>query len=303
MMDECISCFKLLSRDNVNLKCSVCEHRYHVGKCSGVTKSALKNMTTETFEFWVCSTCKVHEDRQSGVSGNENSVMPPLLGEPEPVGVAAEIAEMNKKLTSVLEKVTKLETTLEKYDELLKRSEHQEKEIAELTAKTTQLEVIISEQTCEITNLKVVINKTEQYSRRKNIEIHGVKQSENENVLDLVKSLSEKLELPPITEHSVEAVHRLRTREGRVAPILVRFTERNTRDLWIKKRVALKRDGVYVNENLTATTKNLLWVTKNKARDKEYKFIWVKNGQIFVRQKEGAAVIRIESEADLNKLK
>ncbi|CAN7937796.1 unnamed protein product [Ixodes hexagonus] len=119
-MDECISCFKFLAKDTVSLKCSACEHRYHVGKCSGVNKTALKNMTSEVYESWVCSTCKVHEDRQSGVTGIVRSPTPPLSEAHDAVGVADEIAEMNRKLTSVLDKVTKLETTLEKYEELLK---------------------------------------------------------------------------------------------------------------------------------------------------------------------------------------
>lgn len=37
------------------------------------------------------------------------------------------------------------------------------------------------------------------------------------------------------------------------------------------------------------------------AREKEYKFVWIKNGKIFLRQKEGAVVITVKKQSDLLK--
>lgn len=146
------------------------------------------------------------------------------------------------------------------------------------------------------------MDNAEQYSRRNNIEIHGVKQVANENLTHIIESIAVKLDLPPPKDQSVEAVHRLHSKEGKTAPILVRFSERNTRDMWIKKRVTLRSEGIYINENLTKLLKSLFWSTRTRAKEKQYKFVWVRNGKIFVRQKEGASVIRVESEKDLSKI-
>lgn len=65
----------------------------------------------------------------------------------------------------------------------------------------------------------------------------------------------------------------------------------------------LKNEQVFINENLTKYLRQLLWKTKQCAKEKEYKFVWVSNGKIFVREKEGTAVIRVENEHDLSKLR
>lgn len=81
-------------------------------------------------------------------------------------------------------------------------------------------------------------------------------------MLEVVKNLADKLELPQLAPEDVEAAHRLGAREGKTAPILMRFVERRIRDFWMTKRVTLRNEKMYINENLTKTLKNLLWATK-----------------------------------------
>lgn len=95
-----------------------------------------------------------------------------------------------------------------------------------------------------------------------------------------------RLGLPEVAAHDTEAIHRLPVRVGKVAPVLIRFTHRSTRDLWPSKRTALRNENIYVNENLTKHVKALFWKTKQLAREQSYKFAWTRNGKIFVRQRE-----------------
>ena len=44
------------------------------------------------------------------------------------------------------------------------------------------------------------------------------------------------------------------------------------------------RENIYVNENLTVARKRLFWQTKQKAKEKDFKFFWTMNGNIFVRK-------------------
>ncbi|CAN7975941.1 unnamed protein product [Ixodes persulcatus] len=306
---DCLVCFKGVSPDAAFLKCAECSNLYHIGKCSGVAKKAHKDMSVGALSAWICNTCKVNRQRLSG----------------ETNALTAQITEVNAKLMTVLNRIEKIEKALDvqgakhdsiltklevneekvngmetalaalnaQYEEIFKNSQNQGKLIEELAKKTTHLEVLIVERDAQILSLKTAVDNAEQYSRRKNIEIHGVKEYENENLVTVVTDLTTKLQLPPPTSQSIETAHRLRAREGRTAPIFVRFTERSTRDMWIKKRVSLKGEGIYVNENLTRTLKNLFWNTKKTAREKNYKFVWVRNGKIFVKEKDGSPVIRI----------
>lgn len=101
----------------------------------------------------------------------------------------------------------------------------------------------------------------------------------------------------------IESVHRLKAREGKIPPIIVRFRDRSERDRWVNKRSALKSERIFINENLTKLQRWLFWNAKECAKEKGYKYVWMSNGKILVRRKDGAAVIRIEDESDLNHIR
>lgn len=50
------------------------------------------------------------------------------------------------------------------------------------------------------------------------------------------------------------------------------------------KRAALRYERIFVDENLTKTLRQLLSSAKQHAGVNGYKFVWVKNGKVFVRQ-------------------
>lgn len=331
--DECISCMKSLPTDTTSLKCSTCKNCYHLGKCSGVSKAAFKALSEEGTQEWQCSTCKVHERRQGTVPAQKAQAEGA-----QDMGLTdlkTQISKISEKLSVVLSRIENIEKTFEdqtgkqealmetvkgtadtvsgieksvaflssKYDELVSKIESQAKTLAEVRAKSASLESVVKQREAELRELRTAVENAEQYSRRKNIEIHGVEQREGEDLLKVVADLATKLRLPQPTKESIEAVHRLGTRQGTRPPIIVRFQDRNTRELWVRKRGALREEGIFVNENLTRQLKRLLWTTKNVAKERGYRFVWIRNGKLFVRQKEGAAVIRIENENELDKLR
>ena len=96
--------------------------------------------------------------------------------------------------------------------------------------------------------------------------------------------------------------------------IIVTLTSRAARDTVITKkrvrRVLLQRDicgndsdrGVYVNELLPKNTYELLKITKSIAKEKSYKYVWVRDGHIRVRRSDGEPIVHIDSETDLDRL-
>ncbi|CAN7974942.1 unnamed protein product [Ixodes persulcatus] len=101
-----------------------------------------------------------------------------------------------------------------RYDELLRRLDTQSTTITELTKRTGELEARVAEQDVQIRDLKTAVDNAEQYSRRKNVEIHGIVQQPNDNVLDVLKNLAAKLDHPQPGTEDIEAAHHLRAREG-----------------------------------------------------------------------------------------
>ncbi|XP_065287717.2 uncharacterized protein [Dermacentor albipictus] len=189
-----------------------------------------------------------------------------------------------------------------KYDEVLKTLETQNQEVKELKKKATDMEAQLIAKDTRLSQLEMEVNRMESYSRRNNLEIHGIKCHEREDLRAVINSLAGRLELPLPRNEEVEVVHSIKGKADAEAPILVRFTKRETREKWLAKRNMLKHENIYINENLTHLAKKLRWMAKRQATEKHYKYVWVRNGRIFVRKIEGAPVILVENEADLRKI-
>lgn len=50
---------------------------------------------------------------------------------------------------------------------------------------------------------------------------------------------------------------------------------------------------IYLNDQITYNNRQLLWIAKTKANEARWKFVWVKNGNIFARKKENSSPIII----------
>lgn len=326
---ECLACMKVISADAQCLLCSNCDNAYHQGKCSGVNKTMLKGMSKERLQSWVCPTCV---NSKSRLSEGRAAISPTELtnesrGEPTLANVLARLEEVlrrlsvletkqeqqltmsvatDSKIAKQTEAVQEMEKALEflskKYDEFLLSFEAQKTELNELKTKALDLEVQLAERDSKIVQLAADVDNLESYSRRNNLEIHGVRFTDNEDLAATLASFANKLELPVPSPSDVEAVHRLKSKPGTVPPILVRFANRSIRDRWLGKRNYLKSEKIYLNENLTLRVKRLLWLTKNRAKEQNYRFWWTRGGRVYARKIDGAPQIRINNEDDLNKL-
>lgn len=53
------------------------------------------------------------------------------------------------------------------------------------------------------------------------------------------------------------------------------------------------------NQNLCAYYRNLLHLTKQAARELNYKYVWFKREKVFVRETDGSSIIVINSVEDI----
>lgn len=188
-----------------------------------------------------------------------------------------------------------------RHEELIARLDSRTKQ-SELEQRVHKLEETTTQRDKEIWALRKAVDNAEQYSRWQNIELHGVNQHPNENLLEVINNVATKLEVPQLSTKGIEAAHRLKAKEGGPATILVRFTERRMKDLLARMRATLRRENIYISKNLTPALKNFLWTTKVCVKEKSWKFTWVRNGKIFVKQKENAVMIQIDRERYLTKI-
>lgn len=309
--DTCLSCNELLPADGLFASCCECGYNYHLGSCSGLSEGAFRSRGKASKKAWKCITCKTVERRGGQSTGKQKCGQDSVLAE--------ELAAINRKLAEILPIREKVEALMEikntindiessvqtmsnKYDELLNEMKGQKKDIVHLTKRVEKLELRTTDD--EVRKLKQELNELDQYSRRQNMEIHGIPPVDGENLLNTLNTLASQLELSPLNEASVDAVHRLPSRPNKIPPIIVRFTSRMTRDKWFAKKTELRtaHSSTYFMENLTAQNKRLLWLIKAKAAEMNYQFAWQKNGRMFVRKRAQDRVIRIEGEDDLVKI-
>ncbi|KAK4296135.1 hypothetical protein Pmani_002463 [Petrolisthes manimaculis] len=102
------------------------------------------------------------------------------------------------------------------------------KEIQELRDVIKERDSRITDLEKEVTSLKEALDQQEQYTRRNNLRITGIKEKETEDVAEMSMDLINKnvCELEPITIDDVDRVHRVGRRrdDGVPRPILIRFS-------------------------------------------------------------------------------
>lgn len=304
----CFSCSEPLPDDGTMMTCTDCRYSYHLGSCSGVLESTYKSKGAKR-KNWKCPTCVTVKSR-----GNQASVK-----QKHDLDIGAELEAINRKLSelmsikekvdsllSIKETVDKMEHSVEmlseKYDDVLSQLKRQDRDITSLRKRVEELEN--SDSAKEIKNLKKEVNELEQYGRRQNLEVHGIPQSENENLLTKLNDVAVKLSLAQLTERDVEAIHRLPSKPDKIPVVLVRFSSRGTKETWLSKKREIReaRHQVYFHENLTRQNKKLLWMAKTKAEEMHFRFVWTANGKLFARKRPGDRVIKIECEDDLAKM-
>ncbi|KAJ8736816.1 hypothetical protein PYW07_000087 [Mythimna separata] len=160
------------------------------------------------------------------------------------------------------------------------------------------------------------LSLVEQSLRVNNVEINGIPEYKAENVIttviQLAKTVGESLEDGDIL-HATR-VAKLNTDSSRPRPVVVKLRTPRLRDSLLaavvnynKKKqpqdklnsinlgIGGDRTPVYVSEHLCPANKQLHAATRKLAKELDYKFVWVRNGRVFVRKDVSHAAILIRN--------
>lgn len=281
------------------MNCSECNFLFHVGACSGVTEETFNSKRDSYKKAWKCDACK-------GVTQKAKAEDEKQTFERD---LAQKLAQIEAKLDCLLElpkKIEELEKSVQhmsdKFDEFQSRLLKQENLTKELVKRVDVLEN--TESSKEIAQLRTAVDNLEWRSRRPNIEIHGIPETEKENLLEKVNELALKLKIPPVTDHDIAALHRLPAKPGKTPGVIMRFVNQSLRDSWLAKRHALKEveDKCFFCENITHYSRALLATTKEWAQRNGYAYAWHSNGKVLLRKRSGEPSIVIRGQEDLAKL-
>lgn len=305
--DLCFSCHEEIDSQCMNLSCIDCGFSYHLGNCSGVSESTFRtNNKRGTFDTWKCQTCRVSKSRHK----------PSDTATPSDINhQLSEIKQMLSSLLPISAKVDDLSKTTEemrlsvevmptKYDEMLKKQTGQEKSLKDLSVKVRRLE---DSGRCETDQLRQELNRLEQYTRLNNIELHGIKVTQNEDLHEKLCQVADQLKLSRPTTDQVEAIHRLPSRPGKVPSVIVKFVNRKQRNEWLSNKRRLREntnseEQIFVDENMTKHNRHIFFLARAKLKEGNIKYAWHKDGVTYVRKTENGPAIRILHESDLDKV-
>ena len=127
--------------------------------------------------------------------------------------------------------------------------------------------------------------ENDQYARRTNIVIYGIKEKDKENTVELVReTIKDKLKMS-LNKDEIEVCHRLSPQtRGKVRPIVVRFRFRDTKWDVMKYRKNLKGTGIVFSEDLCKEMRELL---KELHDYNGVESCWAWNGKLFAKNLAG----------------
>lgn len=189
----------------------------------------------------------------------------------------------------------------------------------------SQIETLELERNKSLQYIQGLEDKLEHLERHKRstcVEIKNIPYTPGESkqvLLKHVQSVANVLNTS-VDHNSVRDLFRISKKDSEDKTIIVDFTSVLSKELLIRKykeynksnknnkfnteilHISGPRKPVFISENLTPKMKRLLYLSKEFARSNAHDYCWVSNGRIFLRKKEGSAVIPIKSEQDLKSL-
>lgn len=169
--------------------------------------------------------------------------------------------------------------------------------------------------------LKKLLNSQEQYTRLNAVEIEGIPEVREENVVSTVINIARSLNVK-LSEDHIDSCYRVNkfknTDKERKGPksIFVRFLSRAKKDQVMTAKTTRRtlnvnffypevtgvsgNEPVYINHSLTGSNKVLFAKCREFKKRNEIKFLWIKSGKIYMRKVENSRVYIIENESNLN---
>lgn len=189
--------------------------------------------------------------------------------------------------------------------------------ISALVTQVSELKENDKQREKQINTMETRINNLEQQMIVKNIEIKNVT-NKNISAYDVVKTIGNSLGVE-IGEGDIEKSYRLKKQDDK---IIIEFSSLSKKQQLMGKierhRVdakiinggnnnnenntegsSAKNRYIYINDQLTFNNRKLLWLAKTKAKESNWKFVWVRNGNICARKTENSSFIIINNASDI----
>ncbi|CAK1585738.1 unnamed protein product [Parnassius mnemosyne] len=293
------------------IQCSSCR-KFFDFPCSGITEVGYRKLGDRQ-ATWRCASCKVGH-----LSSRSESPLPEAR-QPTLDTIMFELQKLSCQLTPLQEVINDIRSIKNDISELRKFNENVKEKMDTFDKRIQAIENAnqeLSSLKLQLRKLEDDVNEKDQWLRSNNVEIKGVPFKPGENLFDIIDKLGNKITYP-VPKNAVNYVTRVQTRDtgsSNTKPIIVSFTNKYMKEDFIAasrhsklnisaEDIGLKgKNRIYINDHLSYAKKMLLNKTKTLTKEKNYQYVWVKHGKIFVRKTDTSYVFNIKSESDLVKI-
>ena len=188
-----------------------------------------------------------------------------------------------------------------KYDEIAKSESEMRESLDYMSTENKRLCERVSMLESMVAACESGMENVKQYIRRDVLELHGIPVTWDENPNEIVNGVVHLLDRGyQFHDQDISISHRLPAPEGKISPIIAKFIRRNTHDhiFNLKRQLQGKstldlgfptENRIYLNESLTQRTRELLKEVKAFKRDNHFKFVWTKQGKVFLKKDDGSS--------------
>lgn len=253
------------------------------------------------------------------------SLQPPVVSTvliPNP----SEVSELTSVIRTLTQEITTLKDKLETATSSLTLCHQRLDELVVHTAVADKRLQNLEDSQSEVKALKATVGQLElelrshaQNQVRNEVEIVGIPEHTNENLMHVVLTAAVKIGID-VKEEDIDWVVRsgpkpLRkvddSRSNLSRPIVFRFVRRIKRDSFIKAARPRKNiiasdllqtapdHKIYINERLTRENRLLFREARAKAKDHGFLYCWTSQGNIYVRQRQGKPAMAIKTQEDI----
>lgn len=352
-MVKCGSCGKYLSSLD-SIKCTKCPGAFHRA-CISLPAAATVSAT------WLCPGCKQKTPRENSnipmkdtattssgadqqyaatVAGVSASTSAHITAASDTHSITAqvndvlaiqirafreELSEVRNYLREIRSELSEFHSSVKSCNDRIKGVEDRLSILEQKFEENVPQNVDTLEDT--ISALREELNTRDQELLLNDIDIAGVPETTEVNLVHFVKVLATKLgtelqdgdivhveRVGPVQRNMREIDNSGTAMPPRPRNIILRLARRTTRDQLISaarvRRVITTTDlelqgaprRIYINERLTRTNRQLFGRAREAARHAHYKYVWTREGRIFTRKEDGRTVERVRSEKDLTKI-
>ncbi|CAG9769706.1 unnamed protein product [Ceutorhynchus assimilis] len=308
----CGKCGKNIPKSQYSKQCDKCKHWFHLISCTNLNEVDVEVMK-KLQNKWFCESCKsrVENEARKSLTASHSQQNTPTAEASDEYNMSS-MTEILQQLKELNQEVRDLRNDVkfyaDKYDEQLAINTSLSEKIQNMKRDFKKINI-------ELVNLKGKSNLAEKENRKNNVVILGLKNTVNDcktkpkEVIDKASKVLNFIE-PDLALNNVKIKIANNTKEN--SPIIVSFESFEEKLTFLARRREKGRitsdkcelsgkDPIFINEDMDRDQRELFKEAR-ALRQRGFKFVWARGGNVFVRKIEGSERIKIVSRDDIQNL-